>query len=137
MTLTVRPVTQDYVAQTWPLVEGFIVETLPHCGDDYTIDQVRMFLSLGMWILLVSVDEQNEIHGAMTLSIINKPNDRVAFVTTTAGKGICSAEALEQVKVLMKGLGVTKIQAGGRPAMVRMLGKLGFKERHTVVEVKI
>lgn len=137
MTLTVRPVTQDYVAQTWPLVEGFIAETLPYSGDDYTLDQVRMYVTMGLWILLVSVDEQNQVHGAMTLNVFNNANHRVAYVTTTAGKGICSAEALEQVKLIMRDLGATKIQAGCRPSMARMLGKLGFKERHTVVEVKI
>lgn len=137
MTLTVRPVIQEHVAQTWPLVEGFIAETLPYSGDDFTLDQVRMYLTLGIWILLVSVDEQNKIHGAMTLNMFNNANHRVAYVTTTAGEGICTPEALEQVKVLMKGLGATKIQAGCRPAMARMLGKLGFKERHIVVEVKI
>lgn len=137
MTLTVRPVTQEHAAQVWPLVAGFIAKAIPHCGGDYTLDQVRMHLALGMWVLLVSVDEENKIHGAMTLSIVNKPNDRVAFVTTTGGTGICTAEALEQVKILMRSMGATKIEAAGRPAMVRMLGKLGFTERHTVVEVKI
>ena len=137
MTLTVRPVLKDYVAQTWPLVKDFIAETLPHCGDDYTLDQVLMHLTLGTWVLLVSVDEQNKIHGAMTLNLYNSTNHRVAFVTTTAGKGICTPEALEQVKALMHSMGVTRIQAGCRPAMVRMLSKMGFKERHTVVEVNI
>ena len=137
MTVTVRPVDVNYIAQTWPLVEGYIAEAHKHSGGDYTLDQIRMFLATGAWLLLVATDEENKLYGAMTVSFINYPNDRVAFVTSTGGKTICNAETLGQLKMLLQGLGATKIQAAGRPAVVRMLGKLGFKERYMVVETKI
>lgn len=137
MTITVRPVDVNYVAQTWPLVEGYIAEAHKHGGDDYTLDQIRAFLATGTWLLVVATDEENNLHGAMTVSFINYPNDRVAFVTTTGGKTICSEDTLGQLKMLLQGFGATKIQAAGRPAVVRMLGRLGFKERYMVVETKI
>jgi len=137
MKITVRPVDVNYIAQTWPLVESYIADAHKHGGDDYTLDQVRMFLATGAWLLLVATDEESKLHGAMTVSFINYPNDRVAFVTTTGGKTICTAETLSQLKTLLQGLGATKIQAAGRPAVVRMLGRLGFKERYMVVETKI
>lgn len=137
MTITVRPVPVDYVSQTWPLVKGFVSKAHEHGGGDYSLDQIKMHLALGTWLLLVAVDDENRIHGAMTVSFINYPNDRVAFVTSTGGKKICTEDSLRQMKEIVRGLGATKIQAGGRPAMVRMLGRLGFKERYTVVETKI
>ena len=48
-----------------------------------------------------------------------------------------ASEELPSSSVAIATLVATKIEAAGRPAMVRMLGKLGFKERHTVVEVMI
>ena len=137
MKITVRPVDVNYIAQTWQLVEGYIADAQKHGGEDYTLDQIRMYLAMGTWLLVVATDEENNIHGAMTVSFINYPNDRIAFVTTTGGKTICSEETLEQLKELLKGLGATKIQAAGRASVVRMLGKLGFNERYMVVETKI
>lgn len=138
MTVTVRPVPADYVAQTWPMVEGFIAKALKFGnGGDYSIEQIRMAVASGSWLLLVAVDDDNKIHGAMTVSFINYPNDRVAFVTSTGGKGICSAESLRQMKDIVKSMGATKVQAGGRPSMVRMLGRLGFRQRYMVVESRI
>ena len=137
MTITVRPVDVNYIAQTWQFVEPFIVEAHKSGGEDYSLDQIRMYLATGAWLLVVATDEENKIHGAMTVSFINYPNDRIAFVTSTGGKTICNAEVLEQLKTLLRSLGATKIQAGGRPSMVRLLGKLGFKERYMVIETKI
>jgi len=137
MTITVRPVDVNYIAQTWQFVEPFIAEAHKSGGEDYSLDQIRMYLATGAWLLVVATDEENKIHGAMTVSFINYPNDRIAFVTSTGGKTICNAEVLEQLKTLLRSLGATKIQAGGRPSMVRLLGKLGFKERYMVIETKI
>jgi hypothetical protein len=137
MTIKVQTVATEFVAQVWPQVEGFIKRAHKHGGDDYSMDQIKMFLTMGNWLLLVATGEDGRIHGAMTVSFINYPNDRVAFVTSTGGTGICSADSLQQMKQIVKSMGATKVQAGGRPSMVRMLRKLGFNERYTVVETRI
>jgi hypothetical protein len=134
--MIVKLVHQNLIAQTWPQVKGFISSALKY-GDDYTIDQVKLLLMHGTWVLLISVDEQNFIRGAMTISFMNYPNDRIAFITTTGGKGICTKEALKEMKHIVLSLGATKVQAGARPAMVRMLKGLGFNERYMVVEANI
>jgi len=135
--MIVKPVSTELIAQTWPKVEGHISRALKYSGDDYTIDQVRLYLSSGNWLLLVSVDEQNVIHGSMTISFMNYPNDRIAFITATGGSGICTPDALAQMKNIVASMGATKVQAGARPAMVRMLSRLGFNQRYMVVEAKI
>jgi hypothetical protein len=135
--MTVKPVPQEFVAQLWPQVAGFIDKALPYSGGDYTLDQVRMSLTQGNWMLLVSVDDENKIHGAMTVTFMNYPNDRIAYITTTGGRHICTEEALAQMKNIVASMGATKVQAGARPAMVRMLSSLGFNQRYMVVETKI
>jgi hypothetical protein len=136
MTYKVLPVPPESTAKAWPQVAPFLAKALDH-GEDYDLAQIRMFINLGQWLLLVSVDEANVVHGAMTISFINYPNDRVAFITTTGGKGICTKGALQEVKNIVASMGATKIQAGARPSMVRMLRLMGFNERYMVVETEI
>ena len=137
MTLTVQHVPQQYAAQTWPLVEKFIAATEKFGEDDYSLEQIKMYVTLGHWTLLVATDEDNQVNGAMTIAFQNYPNDRVAFVTSAGGAGIVNEPVLDQLKAVLRGMGATKIQAGGRPAMVRLLESQGFARRYTVVETKI
>lgn len=133
MSVVIQPVAQQHAAQAWPQVEPFIAMAEKHNGGDYTMDQIRMFLSMGLWWLVVAV-EDGQIKGAMTGNFINYPNDRIAFITATGGDGICTADTLNQLREILRAQGATKIQAGGRPAVVRMLENLGFTTRHTIVE---
>lgn len=137
MTLNVQSVPIQYIAQTWPLVEKFIENAAQWGGDDYTLEQVKVYLALGQWILLVVIDEQGKIHGAITISFINYPNDRVAFVTAIGGKFISGKEQYEQFKNVLKGYGATKIQGAARESVVRLWRRLGFYERYAIVETKI
>ena len=139
MTLTVRPVDANFVQQVWPLVEQYIQSALDKDGTctDYNIHHIQAFLAAGQWLLLVAVDEENAIHGAMTVSFVNYPLHRVAFVTTTGGKFIANSALLEQLKQILKTRGATKIQAFGRESMVRLLEKSGFEPRNTLVEVLV
>lgn len=136
--MIIRLVDAKYIHQTWPLVEKYIVESIDKglSGEskDYTADQVLVYLASGQWILLVAVDEKNEIHGAMTISFINYPLNRVAFVTTTGGKMIVNQDMFEQLKHIAKYHGATKIQAMARPAMVRLLQTCGMKPGNTLME---
>lgn len=143
MTLTVRPVDTNFVQQVWPMVEDYIQSALekggdfPDWADGYNISHVQGFVTSGQWLLLVAVDEENKIHGAMTVSFANYPLHRVAFVTTTGGKFIANPELLGQLKVLVKHRGATKIQAFCRESMVRLLSRAGFEPRNTLVEVQV
>jgi hypothetical protein len=143
MTLTVRSVDVNYVQQTWPMVVPFLQDSIDKGGEfpdwaaGYNIDHIQGYVTSGQWLLLVAVDEDGTIHGAMTVSFINYPLHRVAFVTTTGGKFIANPELLEQLKTLAKIHGATKIQAFCRESMVRLLARAGFEPRNTLVEVLI
>lgn len=143
MSLMVRSVDLKHVHQVWPMVQGFVQEALDKCGDfpdwaaGYNVHHVQQFVVSGQWLLCVATDEDNAVHGAMTISFITYPLHRVAFVTTTGGKFIANPELLEQLKTLVKNHGATKIQAYCRESMVRLLGRSGFEPRNTLVEVLI
>ena len=143
MTLTVRPVETNYVQQVWPMVKPFLEEAMAKGGDfpdwaqDYTVDHIQSFLTNGAWLLVVAVDEQKEIQGAATISFINYPLHRAAFVTAIGGKLISNQDTFEQFKALLKLRGATKIQGYGRDAIVRLWKRYDFEPRNTLVEVLI
>lgn len=128
----------QFVAQTWEKACPFIANALEYAQDDYTIDQVKVYLSTGQWIMIVASNEINEVVGASTITFHNYPNDRVAFVTTVGGKFISDTDTYNQFKEILKGFGATKIQGAARKSIARLWRtKLGFKERHIIVEAKL
>ena len=135
--MIVQHVPVEFIAQTWPLVEAHIASAEKFAGDDYSLDQIKVYLAKNLWTLLVAVDENKQIQGAATVSFTNYPNDRVAFVTTIGGNLITSDSMMENLKVVLKGFGATKIQGAVRPVMARFAKKFGFEERYTIIEVKI
>jgi hypothetical protein len=143
MNLTIRHVDTSHVQQVWPMVKPFLEEAMVKGGDfpewakDYTVDHIQSFLTNGAWLLVVAVDEEGAVHGATTVSFINYPIHRVAFVTAIGGKLISSQETFEQFKALLKMRGATKIQGYGRDAIVRLWKRYNFEPRNTLVEVLI
>jgi len=143
MNLKISHVDTNYVQQVWTRVKPFIEEAMTKGGDfpdsaqNYTVDHIQSFLTSGAWLLIVAVDEENTIHGCATVSFINYPLHRVAFVTAIGGKLISSQDTFDQLKALLKHRGATKIQGYGRDAIVRLWKRYNFEPRNTLVEVLI
>ena len=137
MTLIVKAVPANYVAQAWPLVEKYLADAVAWGGEDYTLEQVQVYLSQGSWSLLAAVDEQGVVHGAATVTFLNYPNDRIAFITFIGGKLISNKNTFGQLKDLLKANGATKIQGAAREAIARLWSRDGFEERYRIVETKI
>ena len=143
MTLHIRVVENAYVNQTWPLIESSIEEAMqkggdfPSWADNYTTEHIRVFVANGSWLLLVAIDDEGKMHGACTVSFINYPLHRVAFVTAIGGRMISNQETFAQLKQILKAYGATKIQGYGRDAIVRLWSRYHFEPRNTLVEVLI
>jgi hypothetical protein len=135
--MNIKTVGQQYISQTWDLIEKYIVESQQYGGGDYSSEHVKVYLTSGQWVLIVAVDEQNVIHGAMTITFNNYPNHRVAFITATGGKGIITKNSLQQLREILKSFGATKIRAAVRPSMERLLYRVGFFKRYTIAETQI
>jgi len=143
MNLSIQVVDTNYIAQVWPRVEGYLVDALvkdndaPEWSECYNIHHVQAFLANGMWLLLVAVDEQAEIQGAATVSFANYPMARVAFISLIGGRLISNRDTFEQMKMILKQRGATKVQGYGRESIVRLWKRYGFEPRTTLVEVKL
>jgi hypothetical protein len=142
MAIAIQHVDAANVSQVWPLVEPFLSEALNSSSDfpdwyqNYNIHHLQMFLTNGAWLLIVAVDDE-KICGACTVSFVNYPIHRVAFVTAIGGKLISNSNTFEQLKLLLKQRGATKIQGYGRESIVRLWKRYDFEPRLTLVEVLI
>jgi hypothetical protein len=134
--MKVDVVPYEWVNKVWPLVEPFIIEALEY-SDDYTVDQVKTFVTQGMW-LLVTLSDNDGLKGAGTINFFNRPNARVAFVTSVSGKFVTTPEVFEQLKALAISRGATEIEGAVRESVARLFKQnFGFEEKYRIVGVKL
>jgi hypothetical protein len=140
MAIAIQHIDTANVSQVWPLVEPFLSDALNSSSDfpdwyqNYNIHHLQMFLTNGAWLLIVAVDD-GKVCGACTVSFVNYPIHRVAFVTAIGGRLISNSDTFEQLKLLLKQRGATKIQGYGRESIVRLWKRYDFEPRLTLVEV--
>lgn len=139
MNLKVVPIGANYAHQAWPHVKQFVEAAVAEGqgAADYGTEHVLQYLASGQWLLFVAVDEEQHIHGSCTVSFINYPLNRVAFVTTYGGKFLSNDVVMSQFKALLKAHGATKVEAYCRESMVRLLGKFDFQPKSTIVEAPL
>jgi hypothetical protein len=134
--MNIQHVSTDYVNQVWPKVADYIESALAH-QDDYTLDQAKVYLTSGQWVLIVAVADDGHIQGAAAISFSNRPNDRVAFVIAMGGKLITGQETFLQFKDLLKVFGATYIEGASRETAARLWLKYGLEEKYRIVGAKL
>ena len=127
----------EFTAQTWPRVEKFVASALSFGHGDYTLEQIKLLVCMGQWLLIVMIDDKNEIHGAATVTFLNYPNSRVGYITTIGGHLIANKDTFKELCEILKGKGATKVQGMGRPSIVRLWKRFGFEPISTLVEFKL
>jgi hypothetical protein len=135
---TVKVVAPNFIYDVWKDVESFLNASINVSGGDFTLDQLKFSLGRGEQTLLVSVNEQNVINGAMTVEFNNRPNDRVMFITALGGNGIVNDETFSQVESWAKLQGATKASAWAQEAQARLYKiKSNFNTVRYVVEKEL
>jgi len=134
--MIIQHIPTEKCAQTWKLIEKYIIEAHKEDSEDYSVEQIKSLVLTGQWILLVAV-ENKAIKGAMTISFLNYPNDRIAFITATGGNMIICKDSFNQMAEIVKKFGATKVQTAVRESMSRLLSRVGFKNRYIIAEQKI
>jgi hypothetical protein len=134
--MKIQHVPLEWVNHTWPMVKDFITDALEQSKGDYTTEHVQALVSSGQWTLLVAVDDE-KIHGAATMHCLNRPVDRVAFITTTGGKFILDTDTFLQLQNIARAMGATALECAARESMTRLLGRFGFEEKYRIVGVKL
>ena len=132
---TVQIVAPNNVYHVWEDIKEYLNASINVSGGDFTIDQLKLLLIRGEQSLLISVNKNNKINGAMTVEFINSPNARTMFITALGGSGIVNEETFSQVETWAKMQGATKASAWAQEAQARLYKlKANFNTVRMVVE---
>lgn len=134
--MKIQHVELSYVNQTWPLVESYISSALEHGQDDYTVEQVKVFVTTGQWTLVVATKD-GKVEGAAVINFFNRPNYRVAFVVCIGGRLISNEDTFNQFKNILVMFGATYIEGAARESIARLWTRYGFTEKYRIVGVQI
>lgn len=135
--MKIQPVAIEWVPAVWPRVRDFVASALEHSGGDYTPEQAQTLLATGQWLLLVAVADDGSIQGAATVQLFNRPNDRVAFITSIGGRLVSNQETFAQLKAALAAQGATCIEGAARESIARLWKRYGFAPKYQIVGVKL
>lgn len=130
--MKVQHVTTEWVARVWPDAAPFIADALAYSGGEYTVEHAQALVSSGQWVLVVAHDA-NVIAGAAAVQFINRPTQRVAFVTAIGGRLISSRDTFKQFSELLKSFGATHIEGAARDSIARLWTRYGLAEKYRIV----
>ena len=132
---TVQIVAPNNIYTVWEDIKEYLNASINVSGGDFTLDQLKLLLVRGEQSLLISVNKNNKINGAMTVEFINSPNARTMFITALGGSGIVNDETFSQVETWAKMQGATKASAWAQEAQARLYKlKANFNTVRMVVE---
>jgi hypothetical protein len=132
---TVQIVAPNNIYNVWEDVKKYLNASINVSGGDYTLEQLKLLLSRGEQTLLVSINEKSVLNGAMTVEFINRPNNRIMFITALGGYGIVNDKTFSQVESWAKMQGATKASAWAQEAQARLYKiKSNFNTVRYVVE---
>tara|TARA_R110000772_G_scaffold8737_1_gene28916 strand:- start:264 stop:671 length:408 start_codon:yes stop_codon:yes gene_type:complete len=133
---TIQEIPVDHIQGVWDSVKGYLEKGLSHSGGEYTVDQLKVFLTQGQSTLIVILDDSNKIKGALTVEWNNYPNARIAFMTAIGG-ATCQ-ESFNMFCEWVKWRGGTAIRGAAFESVARLWKKkFGFENRYITVEKKL
>lgn len=137
--MKIQHVPIEFVNQTWPFVERFLSKAVDNQGGavEVNIDQIKLYVTSGQWLLVVATDDKNQIKGAATINFFNRPDNRVAFITHIGGRLVANQDTFDQLRALCKSFGATKIEGAVTQAVSRLWRRFGFTEKYIIAEVRI
>ena len=137
--MKVQHVPIEYVHQVWPNVEPFLQKAIDkrETQGDYSLDQMRTLVMMGTWMLVVAVEDDGSLSGAATVNYINRPSNRVAFITCIGGAGIANKAAFEQFVNVLKAFGATAVEGTVNDAVARLWKRFGFSEKYRIVGLQL
>lgn len=131
----VQIVAPNNVYHVWDDISSYLEASINVSGSDFTLEQLKLLLVRGEQTLLVSVNDNKKINGAMTVEFINYPNARTMFITALGGHGIVNEETFSQVETWAKMQGATKASAWAQKTQARLYKiKANFNTVRMVVE---
>jgi hypothetical protein len=133
---SIQVVPEQFVYHVWDKVEKYLAKGLQRSGGEYTADQLKVYLTQGINTLIMILNNEGEIKGALTIQWKNFPNDRVAFITAIGGATY--PEAWEMLLDWLRQNGCTAIRGAAFESVARLWKqKYGFESRYIMVEKRL
>lgn len=118
---------------TWHTVGGFLDLALEHGEHELTADDIRQMVKREQAFILVVV-QGGQIIAAGAVEITQYPRYKVAnIIAVGGGRVFLRKEELQWLCMVARDMGCAKLQTYCRPAMARLLGKLGMREAYRVM----
>ena len=131
-------VSPNHIYHVWDKVKDYLASGLELSGGEYNVDHLKLYLTSGQQTLLIIIDGEQKIHGAIAIEFTNFPNDRVAYITSIGGRHMTSPDLWAQFENTLRQLGATTIRGGAHESVARLWRKLfKFEQRYIVVEKKL
>lgn len=127
----------------WPKVEGLIESGMDRVTSsssrplEYSIEHVKHFVITGQWMLVVAVDRDGGLKGAATVSFIDYPLKKAAFITTVSGSLIMNKDCFDQLKEVLKKAGAKSMQGVVRNSVARLCSRLGIEGDRVFIESEV
>jgi hypothetical protein len=137
MAWEVQTVPVQYVNIVWPKVEKFLADSVAYSDNELTLEEVKVYVVQGTWGLIVAVDEELNIHGAVTVHYFNRTDNRVAFVTNIGGKFIAKRDLFSQLSDILRENGATCIEGTVRDSLMRLWARLGARKKSTMIQIAL
>jgi hypothetical protein len=126
----------EWVNITWPLVAPHFAQAVQHSQDGYTLDHIQVMVTTGQWMLVVFTEGET-VCGALTLLFLNRPAERVAFITALGGKSVFSEDTTQQLRALAASQGAMVIEGAVRKSVARLAARYGFMEKTRIIKLKV
>jgi hypothetical protein len=123
--------------QAWSVAAPLLQRAIDIDPAAITIEQVEYAIRTGKSHLLVWVEPDQGITGAVTVDFIDYPRERVAHVNLMGGKAIVREHVFESAKKWMRSMGATKAQCWCKENLVPMYQKMGMENTHHVMRIKL
>lgn len=135
MARSIEIIHPNYIAQVWPLIEAFFMRCEPHGTGEINIEQMKVMLIRGEYQLMTFNGLDKPV-GALIVSFINYPNDRVMFVHAIGGK--TTKNHVNEMFNWAKGNGATAVRGCARESVARLWAmKYGFETISYNVEKRL
>lgn len=138
MNLNLKIIPVELISVYWDQLSLFIEDALKKSdSNEYNSDNVRQMLEAGAWTAIGFFDPEAVMHGALTVTVLNYPQERVAFVTAIGGKELTNEANWQQLRDICKTAGCSKLQAYSRESVARLWKRIGFRNRAILVEADV
>ena len=126
----------EHTHAAWHLVEGHLEKSVAQSNGDVSLDEIKIRLLDGVWILFLVTDATDDTVGCYVVSIYNRINDRVAYIVAIAG-AIVKKDLFVQMIGCLKEQDITAIEGDVRTSVARLLNRLGFINKSVKTYFKI